>query len=154
MSESPRSNSIDLSRRRLAVIFVHAPGFDPRVDRIVEGAVVMRRRSPPIGPAITSSSPASPPCRSPPRATTLPTSPTFEVSAAGLVCFLGASDLAGFGIRRLAVSMLEAEFRLAGCFFDWSRRSAVGHDLRHDLPVNAMAEAKASSQILDAPLKK
>ena len=55
---------------------------------------------------------------------------------AGLVCFLGA--FVTWAVSASAdwpSAMPEAEFRLAGFFFDWSRRSAVGHYPRHDPPV-------------------
>jgi hypothetical protein len=103
-----------------------------------------------------------------------PPSPTFEFIAASLVRFLDTTNQAGFGLRRLAVPTVEAEVRLPGFFFDWSRRSvadyrdvylhhkshhlraAVSHYLGRDPPTDAgaMAEAETSSQILDASLKK
>jgi DNA polymerase III subunit epsilon len=178
MSELPRFDFIDLSRRRLAVISVHATGFDPRVDRIVEVAVVMRKDCAadrsyrrlvdpgiPILPLATESHGVTD--------ADVADAPIFDVIAPGLARFLGSADLAGFGIRRLAVPLLDAEFRRANIFIDWTVRSvvdlrdiylhhephhlggAVSHYLGRNLPgaAGAMAEAEASSQVLDAQLK-
>jgi DNA polymerase III subunit epsilon len=179
MPKIPEIRSLDLDRRRLAVISVHATGFDPGSDRIIEVGVVMRkafaadrtyhRRIDPGIPIL-------------PLATEVhgladadvAGAPYFEEIAAGLARFLGAADLAGFGIRRLAVPLLEAEFRRVGLSFNWYRRSvvdlrdiylhhephhlrgAVGHYLGRERPVaaGALAEAEASSRVLDAQLER
>ena len=180
MPEIPEIRSLDLDRRRLAVISVHATGFDPGSDRIVEVGVVMRKAFAAdrtyhrlVDPGIPTS------CRWPRRSMALPmpTSPgasTSRTSRRVRLASSSAADLAGFGIRRLAVPLLEVEFRRVGLFFNWSRRSivdlrdiylhheprhlraAVGHYLGRERPVaaGALAEAEASSRVLDAQFER
>jgi DNA polymerase-3 subunit epsilon len=179
MPRRPGTDQIDLRQRRLAVISVHATGFNPNVDRIVEVAVVMRKDFAadrtyhrlvdpgiPILPQATEFHGVTD--------TDVSGAPTFDAIAPGLARFLGAADVAGFGVRRLAVPLLEAEFRRSEIYLDWFRRSivdlcdiylhheprhlgaAVGHYLGRDWSAHAgaLAEAEASSQVLDAQLKK
>jgi DNA polymerase III subunit epsilon len=97
---------------------------------------------------------------------------TFEEIGPKLEGFLGAADLAGFGIRHLAIPMLVAEFRRAGVHFGWIGRRVVDlrkiylhhhpcdlgvasrHYLDRELPAQpgAMDEAESSSALLDAQI--
>ncbi len=47
-------------------------------------------------------------------------SPPFAPFARALAEYLAGCDLAGFGIRRFHLKVLEAEFQLAGVPFDWN----------------------------------
>ena len=130
---SKRAPYLAVYELRLAVISVRATGFDPHRDRLIEVAVVMRaclmddrtyRKIVDPGRPILAA------------ATELhgltdadvADAPAFPEIAPSLVRFLGAADLAGFGIHELAIPLLAAEFRRAGDQFNWSNRSVV--DLR------------------------
>lgn len=179
MPDRPEIRPLDLGQRRLAVIAVNATGFDPGSDRIVEVAVVMRKASAADRTYHRRVDPGIPIL---PEATEahgiadgdVAGAPYFEEIAPGLARFLGAADLAGFGIRRFAVLLLEAEFRRVDVSFNWYRRSivdvrdiywhheprhlgaAVGHYLGSELPGGggALTDAEASSRVLDAQLKR
>jgi DNA polymerase-3 subunit epsilon len=178
MQETQRSTGLELGRRRLAVISVHATGFDPNVDRIVEVAAVMRKE---FAPDRTYHQFVHPGMPILPQATEyhgvsnadVADAPTFDAIAPGLFRFLGAADFAGFGLRRLGLPLLVAEFRRVYLYLEDPRRSlvdlediylhhhprhlgaAVGRYLSRELPAHAgaLAEAKASGEVLDAQLR-
>ncbi len=51
--------------------------------------------------------------------------PPFSYYAAELLAFIGSADLGGFGVSRLDIPLLEAEFRRAGVEFSRRRRRIV-----------------------------
>ena len=176
MNDRPNPR-LELGLRRLAFLSVRATGFDPNVNRIVEVAVVMRKESVAEKTYRQLIDPGMPIL---PEATKLhgisdadvADAPTFGEIAPGLFRFLGAADLAGFGIRRLAIPLLVAEFEREMYHFERVVRSvvdleeiylhhnprhleeAVGYYLGRELPPRsgAMSEAEACGQILDAQL--
>lgn len=168
---------LELGRRRLAFLTVHATGFDPNVDRIVEIAAVMKKG----GVADKSYHRlVRPPVPILPQATlahgvtdaAVAGAQMFEEIAGGLFRFLGVADLAGFGIRRLGVPLLVAEFKRFLFYFDRLDRAVVDLEeierhfhrrdlaaasaryLGHGLPAGAdgLAEAQACQEILGAQL--
>lgn len=168
---------LELGRRRLAFVSVRTTGFDPNVDRIVEVAALMRKQDAAeksyherVDPGVTILPEAT-------RSHGLTDAdvvgaPTFETIAPGLFRFLGAADLVGFGIRRLALSFLAAEFAREAFDFDHSDRSVVDleeiyqHHHPRDLAAatrdylgrepapraDALAEAASFGEILQAQL--
>jgi DNA polymerase III subunit epsilon len=130
MPEKRRDARLDLGRRRLAFVAVRTTGFDPNVDRIVEVAAVMKKEFVPDRPYRERVDPGVPIL---PEATRyhgltdadVAGEKTFEEIAPGLFRFLGAADLVGFGIRRLALPFLAAEFDREGFDLFRSPRSVV-----------------------------
>ena len=168
---------LELGRRRLAFLSVHATGFDPNVDRIVEVAAVMRKEGVPDRTYHRYVQPYAPIL---PQATlahgvtdaAVAHARTFDDIAEGFFRFLGAADLVGFGIRRLGYPLLVAEFGRALCDFDKAGRAVVdleeiyGHHNPRDLGAasarylgqglpagaDALAEALACDRVLRAQL--
>ena len=105
--------------RPLTFFDLETTGTDPAVDRIVEISVL---RIDPDGTRVARTRRIDPERPIPREATAVHGladddvrgEPTFRQIARGLLEFLGASDLAGFNIRRFDVPLLDREFRDCG----------------------------------------
>jgi DNA polymerase-3 subunit epsilon len=101
--------------RDLAIIDIESTGINPREDRIVEITVLKIN---PEGNEEIRSRRINPEIPIPPEATAIhgitndivKNEPTFKQYALGLVKFLDGCDLAGFGIKKFDIPILEAEF--------------------------------------------
>ena len=169
---------LELGRGRLAFLTVHATGFDPNIDRIVEVAAVVKKEGAPDRTYHRLVYPCAPIL---PQATlahgvsdaAVAGAPRFDEIAIGLHRFLGAADLVGFGIRRLGAPLLIAEFQRVHLPFERLSRSVVDLEevYRHHSPrdldaaaarylgrglpagADALAEARVCEEILQAQLR-
>lgn len=122
-------NSLPL-RRPLAVLDIEATGTSPFHDRIVEIAVL---RLEPGGGSELRCKRVNPGMPIPPEATRVhgitdadvADEPGFARIARALSAFVGDSDLAGFGIARFDVPLLQAEFQRAGVEFSLQGRAMI-----------------------------
>jgi DNA polymerase III subunit epsilon len=165
--------------RPLAFLDLETTGLDPRVDRIVELALV---RFAPDGSVLERVRRFNPGQPIPVEASrvhgitdeAVASEPYFSQVAKSLFELLDPCDLAGFNIRRFDLPMLIAEFRRAGIVFEAKTRrildmQAVFHrEERRDLTAatrfylgtqlvdahSALADVKASAAILVAQLER
>jgi DNA polymerase-3 subunit epsilon len=117
---------------RKAVIFfdLETTGVAPDQDRIVDFAFLRRE---PDGEEDVFASLVDPGLPIPPEATAVHHitdemvrgRPPFAALAPKLLEFIGAADLAGFGILRFDIPMLTAEFKRAGVTFTTAGRNLV-----------------------------
>jgi DNA polymerase-3 subunit epsilon len=116
--------------RPLAFFDLETTGLNPRVDRIVELAIV---RVTPDGEVMERARRFNPGVPIPPEASAVhgitdadvAGEPAFPQTAKSLLELLDPCDLAGFNIRRFDLPILIAEFRRAGLRFDVSGRRIV-----------------------------
>ena len=116
--------------RPLAVIDAESTGLDPRSARIVRMTVlkvwpdgkqelktVLINPGEPISPGATKVHGVT--------GDDVQDAPYFRAYAKGLAAYLGGCDLAGFGIERFDLPLLEAEFVRAGVEFSVQGRAVV-----------------------------
>jgi len=117
-------------KRPIAVIDLESTGIDPRTARIVRLSVLKLE---PDGAERFRSELINPGGPIPPGATAVhgitdddvADAPRFEAFARALVEYLDGCDLAGFGIERFDLPLLEAELRRAGMPVSFSDRAVV-----------------------------
>jgi DNA polymerase-3 subunit epsilon len=163
--------------RPLALVDVETTGLAPKIDRIIEVAVI---RILPNGERQRYQRRLDPGIPIPATATALHgithrdivDCPSFPAIAASLGHFLRNCDLCGFNIKRFDLPFLLAEFARCGMRFSLARRSVIDvyeiyHqreprnlsaavrfylDRAHSGAHGAMADAYASAAVLDAQL--
>lgn len=116
--------------RPLAFIDIETTGLNPNADRIVELTVL---KIYPNGDEDLRSKRTNPEIPIPSSATAIhgitdenvANEPTFKQYAKNLLEFLNDCDLAGFGIMKLDLPLLEAEFKRAGLEFNRKGRSII-----------------------------
>jgi len=127
MNEDTHQWSLD---RPLAVFDIESTGISPRVDRIVELAIV---KLSPDGSVTTFCRRINPGIPIPPETTRLhgisdedvADCPSFADLAPAIMEFLEGCDLAGYNVVRFDIPMLTEEFLRAGCEFDGPYRRTV-----------------------------
>jgi DNA polymerase-3 subunit epsilon len=119
-----------LSNRNLAIIDIESTGTNPKVDRIVEITVLKitidgkeEIRSRRINPEITI--PEESIAIHGITNEDVKNEPTFKQYASSLSKFLENCDLAGFGIKKFDIPILEAEFRRCGINFNKNDRYII-----------------------------
>jgi DNA polymerase-3 subunit epsilon len=165
--------------RPLAFFDLETTGLNPRLDRIVELAIV---RVTPDGQVLERARRFNPGVPIPPEASAVhgitdadvADEPAFAKTARSLLELLDPCDLAGFNIRRFDLPILIAEFRRAGLRFDVGGRRIVDIQLifhreeRRDLSAaaryylgreheeahSAMSDTRTSAAVLLAQIER
>lgn len=169
-------NALQLTKP-LAVIDIESTGVSPENDRIVELAIIVVE---PDGTVTDKGRRLHPTIPIPAAATEVhgisdadvAECPTFRAVAKSVAEILGPCDIAGYGIVRFDIPLLDAEFERAGIQFDWSERAIVdglaifhayeARDLaaavkryagrEHDGAHGAAADAQAALEVIEGQL--